>query len=99
MNKILQNQIKCTECGDEPYSRSRYDFRYCNCGAVSVDGGMNYLKRTGSADHIDEMSIEIDMHSLAALLDIMRDHTLNDLGQLCAMARYFRDNGNPFENK
>ncbi len=36
--------IKCKDCGDIIYSRSRHDYRTCICGAVSIDGGFDYLK-------------------------------------------------------
>ncbi len=59
---ILSNQIKCLKCGDEPYSAYRHDFKRCNCGAVAVDGGMDYLRRVGdmSKEHTKEMSIFMD---------------------------------------
>jgi hypothetical protein len=44
--RIIQNQIRCNQCGDEPYSAHRHDCKSCKCGAVAVDGGMEYLKRS-----------------------------------------------------
>lgn len=43
--KILQNKIRCKRCGDEIDSRSVHDFVTCSCGACSVDGGHEYLRR------------------------------------------------------
>ena len=59
MQKIVKNMIKCKKCGDVIQSRSRHDFRFCDCGAISIDGGYDYLKRSFqfSADDIEEMSI------------------------------------------
>ena len=36
--------ITCPLCHCTIYSRARHDFRYCKCGAVSIDGGFNYTK-------------------------------------------------------
>lgn len=44
--KILRNRIKCNKCGDIIESTSVHDFVTCSCGAVSVDGGRSYLKRS-----------------------------------------------------
>ena len=32
-------------CGDEIESKHRHDFVTCKCGACSVDGGHDYLRR------------------------------------------------------
>ena len=36
--KIIQNQVRCNACGDEPYSAHVHDLKYCKCYAVAVDG-------------------------------------------------------------
>lgn len=36
--------LKCSKCEDVIYSRALRDFRSCSCGALSVDGGFDYLK-------------------------------------------------------
>lgn len=43
---IVKNAIKCDRCGDVIESKFRHDFKTCKCGAVSVDGGHDYLKRS-----------------------------------------------------
>lgn len=45
MRKIKVNKIKCLECGDVIESKSVHDFVTCSCGASSVDGGKDYLRR------------------------------------------------------
>lgn len=45
MKKIIKNAIRCTICGDEIESKHSHDFRTCRCGACSVDGGKEYLRR------------------------------------------------------
>lgn len=45
MRKIKSNKVKCLECGSIIESKDRHDFVTCPCGASSVDGGKDYLKR------------------------------------------------------
>ena len=56
---IIKNQAKCRLCGDIIESRNRHDFQMCKCGAISVDGGHDYTKRSFkySPDDIIDMSI------------------------------------------
>ena len=55
---IIKNQVKCNHCGDIIESRHRHDFRTCSCGAVSVDGGRDYLRRCYKAEgDFKELSI------------------------------------------
>jgi len=58
MQKIHVNKIKCNKCGDIIESTHRYDFKYCKCGTVAVDGGKDYLKRCfiNSSDDFTELS-------------------------------------------
>ena len=50
---IISNKIKCKKCGDIIESKSTNDYKRCSCGAASIDGGKDYLKRIGN----EEMSI------------------------------------------
>ena len=43
---ILHNRIQCRKCGDIIESESVHDFKFCKCGAVAVDGGHEYMKRS-----------------------------------------------------
>lgn len=43
--KIIKNAIQCKLCGDIIESKSRHMFVTCKCGACSVDGGHDYLRR------------------------------------------------------
>ena len=56
MNKIIVNKIKCKKCGDEIESTYRFDFKFCKCGAVAVDGGKDYLRRVGYEEDYEELS-------------------------------------------
>ena len=51
------NKNKCKKCGDIIESKSTNDYKRCSCGAVAVDGGKDYLKRIGSEEDYEELSI------------------------------------------
>jgi hypothetical protein len=47
---ILKNAAYCLKCETEVESVHRHDFRSCECGEVSVDGGHDYLRRVWGPD-------------------------------------------------
>lgn len=53
---IVLNRARCDECLMVVVSRSVHDYRTCDCGNLSVDGGRDYLKRVGSGEW-SEMSV------------------------------------------
>ena len=46
MRKIIKNAIQCKICGDIIESTYRHEYVQCKCGACTVDGGHNYLRRS-----------------------------------------------------
>ena len=56
MEKILLNAIRCKKCNEVIESTHRHDFKFCKCGAVAVDGGRDYLKRSGYREDWEELS-------------------------------------------
>jgi hypothetical protein len=44
---ILRNSAICNQCKEEVVSRYQHDYVACSCGAISVDGGLSYLKKSG----------------------------------------------------
>lgn len=56
MGKIIKNAIQCKKCGDIIESTSVHEFVSCSCGACSVDGGHDYLRRCGNIEDIIELS-------------------------------------------
>ena len=52
--------IKCKHCGDVITSTHVYDFKYCKCGKVFIDGGDEYLRYGCPAspweDHLEIIS-------------------------------------------
>ena len=55
--EIISNKIKCKKCRDVIESKNTNDYKKCACGAVAVDGGKDYLKRIGSEEDYEELSI------------------------------------------
>lgn len=43
---IKVNKAKCRKCGDIIESKHVHDYVSCKCGAIAVDGGHYYLKRS-----------------------------------------------------
>lgn len=44
----LKNTVTCYGCGETITSLTRHDFQTCKCGAISVDGGFDYVKRSAA---------------------------------------------------
>jgi hypothetical protein len=55
--KIIRNSVKCLVCMEEIESVHRHDFKFCKCGNIAVDGGKDYLKRSGNWDKCKDTSI------------------------------------------
>jgi hypothetical protein len=53
---IKRNRARCRKCGDVIESKDRHDWKRCNCGAIFVDGGLDYLRRGGDPQDLDELS-------------------------------------------
>lgn len=53
VGRIIHNRARCKKCGDIIESTNTHDFVTCSCGAISVDGGHDYLKR--SAENFDDL--------------------------------------------
>ena len=56
--EIIHNRGRCKLCGDIIESTDRHEFVTCRCGACSVDGGHDYLRRClTSPDCFEELSV------------------------------------------
>lgn len=53
--RIIRNAARCKNCGVVLESRSRYDYVACICGNA-VDGGREYLGRSGNPGDLEELS-------------------------------------------
>ena len=45
VRRIKRNAVMCNFCGQTIESTHAHDFQTCGCGAVSVDGGLEYIRR------------------------------------------------------
>lgn len=44
--KITRNAVKCLNCDEVVESKHRHNYVTCACGNVSVDGGLDYTRRS-----------------------------------------------------
>lgn len=57
IRKLVRNAVRCKLCGDVIESTHRHDFKRCSCGAVAVDGGLDYARRCfNTPDDFEELS-------------------------------------------
>ncbi len=42
--RLTRNAAQCGRCKDVIVSRFRHNFATCSCGALSVDGGLDYRR-------------------------------------------------------
>ena len=97
---IISNQAKCAECGDIIFSSHRHDYVECSCGAIMLDGGNSYLRRSVSPHFID-MSLTMDSEDFNAILSYTKEmcKNRNELGILYGVMRAIRDQGYVIEKK
>ncbi len=67
---MIVTGIKCDNCGDTVYSRTRHDFRWCSCESCAIDGGQrDYFKVTGNPGEYKFVEIEVPNVTLQDLYD------------------------------
>lgn len=94
--RIIQNEVQCGSCGDVIFSRNRHDFVTCTCGNISVDGGMDYIRRVGGEKGYTELSMFMDekhLHECRKAVKWAEDNGRNDLGKVFAVLRTLQDFG------
>lgn len=57
---IVVNAASCNQCKELKVSLTVHDYRPCSCGKMAVDGGRDYLKRSGNREDYTEHSIIFD---------------------------------------
>jgi DNA-directed RNA polymerase subunit RPC12/RpoP len=91
---IIENAVTCMACGDRIFSKHRHDFVTCTCGAVSVDGGQEYLRRVGdfsnAMDHSWSLPDDVYKACAQAAQDAM-DTGRNKFGIANAVMRKLRE--------
>ena len=95
---IIQNAVTCLGCGDFIVSKHRHDFVTCTCGAISVDGGQEYLRRVGSLekgsynDHSWSLPDKV-YNDCAEVVEEAMDTGRNKFGIANAVMRKLREAG------
>jgi DNA-directed RNA polymerase subunit N (RpoN/RPB10) len=93
---IIQNAVNCLSCGDLIVSKHRHDFVTCTCGAVSVDGGQEYLRRVGDFANAVDLSWSLPDELYRACADAVeeaRNTGRNKFGIANAVMRTLREAG------
>lgn len=91
---IIQNAVICNKCDDFIFSKTRHDFVTCKCGAISVDGGQDYLRRVGDLSAAIDMSWELpdDLYRDCAIaVKNAEDTGRNYIGMANAVLRKLRE--------
>jgi len=57
--RLLRNAVRCRRCDDIIESTNTHDLQRCTCGSVSVDGGLDYAKRTWIGESPEEVYEEL----------------------------------------
>lgn len=91
---IIQNAVICNKCDDFIFSKTRHDFVTCKCGAISVDGGQDYLRRVGDLSAATDMSWELPeelYRACAVAAQEAADTGRNAIGVANAVMRKLRE--------
>jgi DNA-directed RNA polymerase subunit N (RpoN/RPB10) len=93
---IIQNAVNCLSCGDLIVSKHRHDFVTCTCGAVSVDGGQEYLRRVGDFGNAVDLSWSLPdklYRTCADAVEEAKETNRNKFGIANAVMRKLREAG------
>lgn len=91
---IIENRVVCHTCGEDIFSKNRHDFVTCTCGAISVDGGQEYLRRVGAIHNFTELSWELPdelYNACAAAVEDAINTNRNKFGIANAVMRKLRE--------
>ena len=56
--------IKCPNCNCVIYSRTRHDYRACDCGKCAIDGGFDYIRLVGNLNPIFLLEVDATKEEL-----------------------------------
>jgi len=83
MEKIIINRIRCKQCGNVIESMYTHDFKLCQCGAVGIDGGKEYLRREfDSEEDYQELSVVIEDVEIAKIRTQLEQMTTSEFTEL-----------------
>lgn len=54
---IVLNASGCRKCKTTAVSRYRHEYAECECGAIAVDGGLEYFRFVGDIDNAISLNI------------------------------------------
>lgn len=54
---ITRNAARCRKCDTVVESKTRHDFVPCTCGAIFVDGGLDYVRAGGSPEDFESLAM------------------------------------------
>ena len=60
IHRIVRNSVRCKTCNTDVESKTARDYVSCHCGAVSVHGGKEYIRRVGNPTDFEDTSIFAD---------------------------------------
>lgn len=49
-------KVRCRKCGDVIQSRHVHDMKWCECGAIAIDGGEHYMRLLGDKEDIEVLT-------------------------------------------
>lgn len=91
---LIQNAAECRKCGDYIFSKHRHNFVTCKCGAISVDGGMDYIRWVGDFSEFIDKSHFMPKDAVEACKNAVQwglDNRRNNLGIALAVIRALRE--------
>ena len=56
IRNITRNAAQCRKCNELIESSHVHDLKSCKCGAIFVDGGLDYIKRGGNPDDMIDLT-------------------------------------------
>ena len=75
VRKAISNEAECRLCGDQIFSGHRHDYKECKCGAIAIDGGLDYIRWVGNIENIIDRSMS------------MSEEAINDMKQAVAWGK------------
>ena len=54
--RLVKNSARCRKCDHTITSTFRHHFASCKCGAIFVDGGLDYQRYGGNPEDFEDLS-------------------------------------------
>lgn len=85
MAALLRSQLECPKCHDLISSIHRHDFRTCKCGALSIDGGRDYLRVSATEEVMALLADEGERAKIDRSISIDGPHNNESAGLALAV--------------